>query len=183
MARTAAVQKNAEPSAAKYPYRPASDNQYIPPDVDVLPVALMSSTNRRRILLNEICSGDAHFNSSLVIWSGKRLLAYRFGLFESTIRIAELDESLTPTNCWEIDIPRSRRNKLAVEDPRFFIRGGELWLAVIGLAFDPIAKYSSDVQLVRLDSESLQPVESYFPKYEPRREWEKNWGMFEYGGK
>lgn len=124
---------------------------------------------------------DAYFNASICEHRGKHLLAYRCGTYGSTVRIAELSAIGQPIADHQVDIPREAPNHLAVEDPRLFVSDGRLFLETIGLGHNDDNKYYSSVQICEL-GDDLQPIASWFPKYEHARTTEKNWGIFSHDG-
>lgn len=153
------------------------------PRLDDLPVEKISPLKRWRMDGARLANGSQHhFNGSIVEWRGRTLVAYRSDVFDAKIHICTLDASGQVDSDVLVDVPRDERNSIAVEDPRCFVFDGSLWLAIAGVTKHHITdRAHTNMQLVRLDSDTLQPVESIFPEYTDRREWEKNWGFFEYG--
>lgn len=122
------------------------------------------------------------FNCGIIEWRGRLLLFFRHRWGGSCIRCAELDpDTLQPRSVWPVWIQPTNQDRLGQEDPRPFFHDGSLHLMYVGVeqVTDGIV---ANVCLARLADDACHAVESWMPRYDARRPWEKNWSMFTDGG-
>ncbi len=113
-------------------------------------------------------------------FNGRLLMAYRYGEPGSRIAIAVLD----PDSYAVLDnIPLNLRHPIeathGVDDPQLFVHAGRPHVGFIGVK-GPLGPCSQ--LYARLDDDSLDVEEVFYPHYEHRPAWEKNWGFFSPGG-
>jgi hypothetical protein len=137
---------------------------------------------RAQLLLNEKSEQvRAWFNPAVVMWKGKRLMAYRtesLPFFKwSRISIVELSVDFEPIEGTGRLLPlQTRFDEWGAEDPRFFTLRSDLWLSYndgIGMG---LARLSDAGDVIE---SNLFPKE--IPSGTPELK-EKNWGFFEAEG-
>ncbi len=122
----------------------------------------------------------SHYNCSIIEWQGKTLLASRFGWNGSSVWLCELGPDYQPIagTLRDLGITHAQA-KRGVEDPRLFMFGGRLHIAVSG--YDARQNGGTSLILARFD-DCLNIEAVWIPQYEKRRNWEKNWAFFESAG-
>jgi predicted GH43/DUF377 family glycosyl hydrolase len=120
-----------------------------------------------------------HFNCSLVEHRGRLLLASRQGSFGARLWLSELDPDYQPRWTRPLALAHARAPS-GVEDPRLFLYRGRLHCAFTGLEDDGPTRHIH--QLVCRLGEDYRPARVWFPRYQGRKGWEKNWQFFEYQG-
>lgn len=122
----------------------------------------------------------ARFNSSLIRYHGRLILAYRTGWAGARIHLAELDEQLTPgpsTTLHHLGHPRAA---VGQEDPRLFVYRDRLHVSFTGVERVG-GGIATNVLYARL-TDDFKVEEVFAPSYHGRRSWEKNWVFFEWEG-
>jgi predicted GH43/DUF377 family glycosyl hydrolase len=112
------------------------------------------------------------FNCSLVEYQGRTLLAYRRHWSRAEVALAELDADMQPIRNWQLGLPRQGRCAVGREDPRLFVHQGQLHLVFAG--YDGRATH----QLLAILGDDFEIDAFWYPHYERRGPWEKNWGFF-----
>jgi predicted GH43/DUF377 family glycosyl hydrolase len=145
---------------------------YVPDDgqIDV--------AGRHRIADELLHGGDstAHFNSSLLRYQGRLLLAYRTGWAGAHCHIAELDESLTPISTTKLAGLVHPNAGYGREDPRLFLHNGRLHISYIGVEKKGVDLKTNQMYALLRDDLSVEHV--FSPKLQARQMWEKNWSFF-----
>ncbi len=146
-----------------------------PPSVaDISPLA--------KIKIDGLCEAKNLLNCSAVEYRGKVLMAYRHGWHRASVYMAELDaETMQPIWQTPLAMPEHSQHRLAQEDPRLFVFGGQLHVAYSGVSRDGFGSMKVSVMVARLNDRYLAD-KVYAPHFGHRRHWEKNWGFFERAG-
>ncbi len=120
------------------------------------------------------------FNSSLISdRQGGYYFAYRTGWAGSEICVGRLAKDLTPIGKpVHLQGLRHKRCRYGREDPRLFWYRGRLHVSFIGVEGIHKALRTS-VLYARLNPD-LTLDQFFYPHYEHRNPWEKNWSFFEY---
>lgn len=120
------------------------------------------------------------FNSSLIRWQGRYLMAFRNGWRGSEVFIAELTDDLNPTGyCRPLQLTHPAAH-YGREDPRLFVHQDKLHVAYIGVVGRTVASKTN--QLYAELDQNLRVSTIYYPRYRARRPWEKNWAWFSHDG-
>lgn len=136
-------------------------------------------------------AGPIHkaFNGSLLRWQDRWLLAYRQGFRCLIARLDETGFRVIDTRVVESAPGRGilhARCELRQEDPRLFIHNGRLFMSFVGVDHRPgkdgINGLGAHVLYCELDPETFRPLQTYYPHYEKRSLWEKNWSFFSHDG-
>lgn len=157
------VKPSAKPRRTVVPYRP---------DVPFV----------RRIDGSKLVPGpaDARFNSSIIRYAGKLLLAYRTGWAGAKIHVAELSEDFTPGRSATLAPLNHPSAEHGQEDPRLFVYRGRLHVSYTGVTVAS-GQTITNVLYARL-SDRYEVEEVFAPHYSGRRVWEKNWACFDWQG-
>lgn len=137
-------------------------------------------------LVRPLCVPGAHrvpaFNGSLLKHQGQWLLAYRQG---DGVHLAVLDDHWLVRSTRRLALVHERA-ALRQEDPRLFVWRGRLCVAFTGVERDftePRHGLKTSVLYATLEeSIDWQPLDVFYPHYEGRTLWEKNWAFFDSGG-
>lgn len=120
---------------------------------------------------------DARFNAGLIRFKGRLLLAYRTGWEGAEVHVAELTEDYRAVRN-EILVPlRHPQAPYGREDPRLFVFRGRLHVAYIGVMS---GNGPTNQMYARLSDDGRRVEETFYPHYQRRRAWEKNWAFFEW---
>lgn len=122
--------------------------------------------------------GGFRFNPGLIEFRGRLLMAYRTGWYGSNVAISEIlpDGSFGPYTVLDLFFPE--RANYGREDPRLFLHRDRLHVAYIGVS----GKQGPTHQLYARLNDDLTTDAMFYPHYEHRRDWEKNWQFFSHGG-
>lgn len=122
------------------------------------------------------------FNGSLIKYKGQHLLAYRQG---DGVHLAVLDDHWTVRSTRRLALWHEKA-ALRQEDPRLFVWRGRLCVSFTGVERDltePKYGLATSVLYATLAPEiDWQPLDIFYPHYEGRTAWEKNWAFFDHGG-
>lgn len=127
------------------------------------------------------------FNGSLLRWEGYWLLAYRHG---PRCLVARLSEDWGVIRIVVVESARGRgilheRCHLRQEDPRLWVHDGRLFMSFVGVDVrgkdDGVDGLGAHILYTELD-ENFRAIRAYYPHYEGRHIWEKNWGFFSHDG-
>ena len=121
------------------------------------------------------------FNSSLITdRQGGYFFAYRTGWKGSDIYVGRMTKDFIPVGKpVRLDL-HHKRCSYGREDPRLFWYQGQLHCSFIGVIAKPVSKLATSVFYCRL-RDDLTVDRLFYPHYEHRNPWEKNWQFFEYG--
>lgn len=124
-------------------------------------------------------AADGHSNASVFRWRGRLLLAYRHRNAGADVWLTELDpdtyQPLSAGRRLNLDHPKARFGR---EDPRLFEHAGALHVSFTGVNG---RQGPTSVLYARL-GDDLAVERVYYPKYDGRQPWEKNWGFFSQDG-
>lgn len=120
-------------------------------------------------------TGDA-FNASVMPWRGRELMAWRQHQVGSVIKLTDLATMQTWPMNLDDDACRNGR-----EDPRLAIVAGKLYVVFTGVS----AKRRTSVIYANIveTADGFAVGRVFAPDYAARTRHEKNWSMFDYGGK
>lgn len=124
-------------------------------------------------------SNEVAFNNSIILFGGKRLMAYRTAWAGSNIDLCELDGDYRPVWTKRLKLPICKYNNGGREDPRLFTFRGELYVSYIGVEVWGRGNTITNQMYAKLDS-NLEVEWTTLPVYHERQFWEKNWGFFEH---
>lgn len=125
--------------------------------------------------------GGYRFNSSIMPWKDGYILAFRTGWAGSEIYVVRLDDEFEPDTCSAVRLDLNTAGSgYGREDPRLFLYRGVPHIAFAGVE-GAIGKVShTNVLYARLRPDSLTVDRVFYPRYEKRQKWEKNWAWFEH---
>jgi len=124
------------------------------------------------------------FNSSILQVPGKPgyLFAYRTGWRGSEIYLGWLDETFAPTGQpWKLELYHAREAPYGREDVRLFWHAGRMHVGYVGVVARLNTLHHTSVLYARL-TEDLTVEQVYYPAYDKRNDWEKNWQFFSHDG-
>jgi predicted GH43/DUF377 family glycosyl hydrolase len=120
--------------------------------------------------------GDSHFNSSIISYRGKLIMAYRIGFDFPRTGIAVLGDDYQPKENYKFEIPTlDPWNTYGKEDLRLFLHQGDLFGSYVGLS-----EQGANQILCKI-SPDFKVVEQCYLDYPERQRDEKNWQFFSYG--
>lgn len=119
------------------------------------------------------------FNAGLLPWKDGYLLAWRDNERNSRVWLSCLDVAFRPTGTPLLLQLKHAEAEHSQEDPRLFLFRGVPHVMFVGAASRNSVLRTS-VLYARLDPTTLQAEEVFYPHYEGRNFWEKNWGFFEH---
>lgn len=120
------------------------------------------------------------FNSSILAWGDRYIMAYRDGWKGSEIGVAELSRDLVPTGrSWDLRL-RHAAASYGREDPRLFVLGGRLHIMFVGVAGRNHI-VTTNVLFARL-SDQFHVEDVFHPEIPGRQAWEKNHSYFDVDG-
>ena len=120
---------------------------------------------------------QGHFNGSHIYFQGKRLFASRFRWAGSRIFLHELGHDWQPISSRDLQVQGSIYAGWGAEDPRLFVHGGKLHVAVTN--YEPQRTGATSQAVVRLN-DKLEVEDVRTLQYAKRTAWEKNWAFFEH---
>jgi FkbM family methyltransferase len=121
------------------------------------------------------------FNTSLIAHGDGYAFAFRHGWEGSDIYVGRLDRDFRPVgDPVRLDLFHPQAN-YGREDPRLFRFRGRLHVGYIGVRGNRRILYTSVLYARLRDDFTVEQI--YFPEYERRNYWEKNWTFFEHGGR
>jgi predicted GH43/DUF377 family glycosyl hydrolase len=121
------------------------------------------------------------FNGSMTWYMGRRYLAYRQG---RECRLATFGDDGLVAEDRTLNLLHERAS-LRQEDPRLFCYRGRLYVSFTGVeqTLDSPTGLTTSVLYAQLEPSRDQPVvDVFYPHYEGRLTWEKNWAFFESAG-
>lgn len=121
------------------------------------------------------------FNAGLVRYQGRLLMSYRTDWAGAHCHVAELAEDYTPQFTRVLPELAHPRANVGREDPRLFVFRGRLHVAYIGVERAAGGGVVTNQMYARL-TDDLRVEEVFYPEYQYRRAWEKNWQFFEWAG-
>jgi predicted GH43/DUF377 family glycosyl hydrolase len=122
------------------------------------------------------------FNSSIIRYQGKLLLAHRTGWMGSQIWIAELNEDYKPNGInYQLKLDTANSN-YGREDPRLFVFRGKLHISFTGVKGLRRSKNITTRQLYVSLNDDFGVDKIYTPDYcqNDSMLWQKNWQFFEW---
>lgn len=122
---------------------------------------------------------DYRFNPSIIASGDGFIFVFRTGWVGSQIYAIRLDREFNVAG--ESKLLQLRRNGCGWgrEDPRLFRLNGKLHMMYIGV----IGKRGpTNVLFCRINEETLEVEDNFFPQGFKRNRWEKNWQFFDYQG-
>ena len=123
--------------------------------------------------------GRPRFNASWIRYQGKLLLAYRTGWQGAMVRLSVMNEDMTPQANYTLAPLRHARASYGREDPRLFIYRDRLHVSYTGTELTSKG-IVTNVLYARLN-DRLGVEKVFYPHYESRQPWEKNWVFFQSG--
>jgi FkbM family methyltransferase len=124
------------------------------------------------------------FNASIIedpTTPGGYLLAFRDGWAGSEIHLIRLDASFAPVGpSWKLGLRHKIESHYGREDPRLFMHQGRVHVSYTGVAGQQRIVHTS-VLYARLTADCQQVEQQWYPYYEDRNSWEKNWAFFSHG--
>lgn len=127
------------------------------------------------------------FNSSIMKlpdWEATRsyLFAYRSGWRGSDIYLGWLDTDYNPVGQpWKLELYHAREAPYGREDVRLFWHDNRVYVSYVGVIARLNSIHHTSVLYARLTPD-LQVEQLWYPLYEKRNEWEKNWQFFSHEG-
>lgn len=122
------------------------------------------------------------FNAGMTRYKGRLLLAYRDGWSGSNVHVAELGEDYAVGRSVVLaELAGHPACNVGREDPRLFTFRGRLHVAFIGVERIGGGAIRTNQMYARL-TDDLTVEEVFFPEYQYRQGWEKNWQFLEYSG-
>ena len=116
------------------------------------------------------------FNSSLIESGADYIFGFRNGWRGSNIYACRLDKDFKPYGeCKKLNLGKKGSN-IGREDCRWFRLNGKLHIWFIGYTG------ITNVKFARVNEETLEVEDCFFPQLTPRNPMEKNWAMFDYQG-
>lgn len=121
------------------------------------------------------------FNSSMIRWGEGYLFAYRHGWRGSEIFLGLLDANFNPLGePWRLDLHHRVEANFGREDVRLFWYRRRLHVSYIGVK--GASRLVRTSQLYARLTDDLRVDRVFYPHYEGRQAWEKNWAFFEADG-
>lgn len=122
---------------------------------------------------------EYRFNPSIIESGEGYLFTYRNGWKGSNIYGVRLDQQFKPVSESKLLDLNRNGSGYGREDSRLFRLNGKLHIMYIGV----IGRYGpTNVLFARLNEETLEVEDKFFPRGFPRQSWEKNWQLFDYQG-
>jgi predicted GH43/DUF377 family glycosyl hydrolase len=122
---------------------------------------------------------EYRFNPSIIESGEGYLFTYRNGWKGSNIYGVRLDQQFKPVSESKLLDLNRNGSGYGREDSRLFRLNGKLHIMYIGV----IGRYGpTNVLFARLNEETLEVEDKFFPRGFPRQSWEKNWQFFDYQG-
>lgn len=119
--------------------------------------------------------GEVRFNASLIESGDGFLLSFRNSWRDSRLYVAWLTKDLQPTGKWKkLEFPGRWKGH---EDGRFFRHNGALWIAFVGFT-----GFETSVLYARLNEQTMEVEQFFWPQYMMRNKHEKSWSMFSHEG-
>lgn len=119
------------------------------------------------------------FNPSIAPWKDGYVLVYRTGWKGSDIFIGLLDKSFQPQGQPKKLELNHRHARYGREDPRLFFFRGQLHIGYAGVVAGGGRRLHTNILYARI-SDRLTVEEVFYPHYQRRNFWEKNWQFFEH---
>lgn len=135
---------------------------------------------QRRFDPERMLPSEHQFNNSLIMFEGRRVMAYRRGWNSARVVLCEIGDDGQPRNNSSLKIAAG----IVQEDPRLFVFRGRLHVAYTVVHRQPQGGIYTDVGYARLIDtvDGWQVEREFLPQYAGRQPWEKNWGFFDHHG-
>ena len=118
------------------------------------------------------------FNGSILAYQDDYLFAFRNGWAGSEIYLIRLDKDFKPYgSAWKLELHHREAN-YGREDPRLFMHQGKVHVSFIGVVGGRRIRHTS--QLYARLGDDLRVERVFYPHYEKRNGWEKNFGFFSF---
>lgn len=148
-----------------------------PPEPEPLSVTVLDGA---RLAGGEPTSAQTgHSNASIIRWDGRLLLAYRHRNAGADVWVTTLDDDTLQPHGPGVRLNLNHEQApMGREDPRFFVFRGRLHVAFTGVRG---RQGPTSVLYARLTQDGFGVERVFYPHYESRQSWEKNWSFFEAG--